>query len=141
MGEKSFYLGHFGFFEALLISFFSFFVNLLHKKCLNKNRTQDQYSTIKKLGYAPKVIASSHWIFEYELGELSEIAEFSEKNKVKVNLYDIYGRLFDETLDINVTHTGIQRLHISFEGTLGLRSLLSTLSCNVHLCNTKNKTG
>ena len=66
-------------------------------------------------------------MFEYELGELSEIIEFSEKNKVKVNLYDIYGRLFDETLDINVTETGIQRLHISFEGTGGLRSILSNL--------------
>ena len=82
-------------------------------------------------------------MFEYELGELSEIIEFSEKNKVKVNLYDIYGRLFDETLAINVTETGIQRLHISFEGTGGLRSILSTLRGNVHLCvhlYTKNKT-
>ena len=83
-----------------------------HRTCLQQ---------CKKLGYAPKVIASSHWVFEYELGELSEIVEFSEKTKVKVNLYDIYGRLFDETLDVNVTETGIQRLHISFEGTLGFK--------------------
>ena len=71
-----------------------------------------------KLGYAPKIISSSHWIFEYELGLPSdlEIEEIETKTQVKLNLYDIYGRLYEETVDIDATTTGSQKVLIDFEG-------------------------
>lgn len=74
---------------------------------------------LNQLGYAPKVIASSHWVFEYELGATTTtelLANMEDRTRVKVNMYDIYGRLFDETIDIDVDEIGVQQRHISFEG-------------------------
>ena len=74
---------------------------------------------LNQLGYAPKVIASSHWVFEYELGATTTtelLANMEDRTRVKVNMYDIYGRLFDQTIDIDVDEIGVQQRHISFEG-------------------------
>ena len=80
---------------------------------------QDAYfcNTIK-LGYAPKIISSSHWIFEFELGAPTdlELEEIETKTLVKLNLYDIYGRLYEETVNIDATTTGPQKVLIDFEG-------------------------
>ena len=88
------------------------------------------FGNIAKLGYAPKIISSSHWIFEYELGATSdlEIEEIDTRTKVKLNLYDIYGRLYDETIDIDATTSGPQKVLIDFEGMF-LKQLFARNRC------------
>ena len=83
---------------------------------------------LNQLGYAPKVIASSHWVFEYELGATTSelLANMEDRTRVKVAMFDIYGRLFDETIEIDADEIGVQRRHISFEGFV-FEALISPL--------------
>ena len=72
----------------------------------------------KKLGYTPKVISSSHWIFEYELGQPSEmeIPDIESKHFVDVTLFDIYGNVFQKSVNVSTTAWGRQRMRLEFKG-------------------------
>ena len=72
----------------------------------------------KKLGYTPKVISSSHWIFEYELGKPSEmeIPDIESKHFVDVTLFDIYGNVFQKSVNVSTTAWGRQRMRLEFKG-------------------------
>ena len=78
----------------------------------------DIFSNIKKLGYTPKVISSSHWIFEYELGQPSEmeIPDIESKHFVDVTLFDIYGNVFQKSVNVSTTAWGRQRMKLEFKG-------------------------
>jgi len=70
-----------------------------------------------KLGYTPKVISSSHWIFEYELGQPSEmeIPDIESKHFVDVTLFDIYGNVFQKSVNVSTTAWGRQRMKLEFK--------------------------
>ena len=80
--------------------------------------SRDIFSNIKKLGYTPKVISSSHWIFEYELGQPSqmEIPDIESKHFVDVTLFDIYGNVFQKSVNVSTTAWGRQRMKLEFKG-------------------------
>ena len=81
----------------------------------------------KKLGYTPKVISSSHWIFEYELGQPSEmeIPDIESKHFVDVTLFDIYGNVFQKSVNVSTTAWGRQRMKLEFKGKSQIKTKMT----------------